>query len=283
MATTLVGKYAPSIAATFFALAFMGIAGGYYAQSMQTAPQTLPTNRWITEAYGADPAQVYDIFRPAHAKAGAPMVIVVHGGSEEEGGDKSRMRSRAEWYAEQGAVVVTPNYRYADGMPPKDVGCAIATAQKNAARYGADPERMVVHGFSFGGWTSSFALFAREKLVDSDCAVKDPLRARAFIGESTQFGLANKGENIYNDIVPDGRDGAINYLDQTDADIAVLLLHGTKDPKFNEQRAQDFADAFRRQGGSATVHIYEGFGHSSRLPDNARTQRDVLDFLDSLE
>jgi dienelactone hydrolase len=209
--------------------------------------------------------------------------VIVHGGSAEEGGDKARMRSRAEWYAKQGAVVVTPNYRYEEGKTVSDVACALATAQANATRFGANGERMVVHGFSFGGWLTSFALFAGDVYGMGDCAAQQPARPLAWIGESTQTGNANKSENIYNDIVPDGRDGAINYLDAKDAALKVLLLHGTEDPKFNEQRAQDFADAFHQQGGSATVHLYQGFGHSARLTDNATTQRDVLEFLESLE
>jgi dienelactone hydrolase len=283
MATTFVGKYQWGIVSACLSLAFVGLAGGYYFSSQQWPDDSLPAGRWVTESYGADSSQVYDVFRPSGERLDAPMVIIVHGGGADEPGDKAAMRSRAKWYAKQGAVVVTPNYRYGEGRSIPDVACALLTAQASAARFGVDPEQIVVHGFSYGGWLTSFAVYAQALQEQVDCPVEGSLKIAGFIGESTQFGMANLGGNFYQDIVPDGRDGAINYLDVADAQIPALLLHGTRDPKFNHERAIDFAAALNSVGGRATAEIYEGFGHSAKLPDNARTQRDVLNFLESLK
>lgn len=283
MANTLIGKYQWGIMSACLSLAFVGLAGGYYFSAQQWPDDSLPAGRWVTESYGADAAQVYDVFRPSNKRLDAPMVIIVHGGGADEPGDKTAMRSRAKWYAKQGAVVVTPNYRYEDGRAVRDVACALFTAQAAAPRFGVDPERIVVHGFSYGGWLTSFAIYAQELQAEAGCPVSGPLNIAGFIGESTQFGMANLGDNFYRDIVSDGREGAVNYLEASDQAVPALLLHGTLDPKFNYERAIDFAAALNSVGGRATAHVYEGFGHSAKLPDNARTQRDVLNFLDSLK
>lgn len=106
-------------------------------------------------AYGTDPRQRLDLFRPA--KAGAPVVIYIPGGGY-VGGDK-RMSAKfyaniGLYFANRGYVLITANYRLAPAHPypagSEDVGGAVRWAAANAARHGGDASRIFVIGQSAG-------------------------------------------------------------------------------------------------------------------------------------
>src|SRR5690606_9203526 len=59
--------------------------------------------------YGPGPLQTYDLHRPASAKPGAPLVVLVHGGYW-RGLDKNTMIFAVTPFLEHGAVVVNLNY-----------------------------------------------------------------------------------------------------------------------------------------------------------------------------
>lgn len=117
-----------------------------------------------------------DIYRavPAAGK-GAPIVIVIHGGSW-KGGDKSDFAHWDRWLARQGFAVFdiqyrlqpAPNWQAATG----DVKCAIGWVKRNAARYGADKNRIALLGRSAGGHLALLAAYAprRDPLLPASCA-----------------------------------------------------------------------------------------------------------------
>lgn len=107
-------------------------------------------------AYGPHAKQRYDVYLPPRAKPGAPILLMVHGGGWRHGdkgnpgvaGDKA-----AHWLA-QGYVFVNVNNRLLPDADPleqaRDVASALASAQKRAPQWGADPKRMVLMGHSAG-------------------------------------------------------------------------------------------------------------------------------------
>jgi acetyl esterase len=94
-----------------------------------------------------------DVYRPIERKGPLPMVLYIHGGG-------FRILSKdTHWalaiaFARRGNVVFNINYRLAPEHPfPAAVedGCAaLAWAVENAARFGADPDRLVLAGESAG-------------------------------------------------------------------------------------------------------------------------------------
>ena len=107
-------------------------------------------------AYGTHPQQRYDVYLPAHAKPGAPILLMVHGGGWRRGdkaspgvvGDKA-----AHWLA-KGYVFVSVDYRLLPDADPvqqaRDVAAAVASVQKRARQWRADPRRLVLMGHSAG-------------------------------------------------------------------------------------------------------------------------------------
>lgn len=101
-----------------------------------------------------DPAHRLDIFRPRHADRPLPVILYIHGGGFVMC-DKDTHRGIGLIYADQGHVVFNVNYRLAPRYPYPaalaDVGRAFAWVAENAARYGGDPERIIIAGESAGG------------------------------------------------------------------------------------------------------------------------------------
>ena len=106
-------------------------------------------------AYGSDPAQRLDVYRPSSAQ-GAPMILFVHGGGWRRG-DKAMaqmVRHKAPYWTGKGFVFLSTNYRMMPVANPieqaEDVCRALAFAQGKARGWGADSARVVLVGHSAG-------------------------------------------------------------------------------------------------------------------------------------
>jgi len=108
-------------------------------------------------AYGSDPLQKLDVFTPDGAKGKKlPVLLFVHGGGFTRGDKHGDFYpdNITLWAAKNGMVGVNIDYRLAPKDPwpagVKDLASAIAWAHANIARYGGDPNRIVLFGHSAG-------------------------------------------------------------------------------------------------------------------------------------
>lgn len=108
-------------------------------------------------AYGPDPLHKLDIYTTPGGPAPRPVLLFVHGGGFVRGDKHGAFYpdNIPLWAARQGMVGVTINYRLAPqaAFPEaaRDLATAIAWTRANVARYGGDPERIVLFGHSAGG------------------------------------------------------------------------------------------------------------------------------------
>ena len=109
-------------------------------------------------AYGDNPRQKLDIYRPLPAISNAPVVVFFYGGSWNNG-SKDDYAFVGEALASRGVVVVIADYRlYPQVRYPaflQDGAKAVAWTYHHGAEYGADPKQLYVMGHSSGAYNAS--------------------------------------------------------------------------------------------------------------------------------
>lgn len=107
-------------------------------------------------AYGPDPRQRYDVYLPGHARPGAPILFMVHGGGWRRGdkGMRNVVGNKAAYWLQRGFVFVSANYRMEPDADPLvqagDVAAALASVQRRARQWHADPAKTILMGHSAG-------------------------------------------------------------------------------------------------------------------------------------
>jgi acetyl esterase/lipase len=106
--------------------------------------------------YGEDARQILDVYQPIW-RAGAPIVIFIHGGAYVRG-DKDAYGEMygniAIWFARQGTLGLNATYRLAPQAKwpsgADDVRGMVRWAKENAAKFGGDANRIYLVGHSAG-------------------------------------------------------------------------------------------------------------------------------------
>ena len=98
--------------------------------------------------------QVLDIYTPEKATGDKlPVMFWIHGGGWQTG-DKSRVGLKPKVLTERGYVLVSTNYRLLPDVKMEeligDIAKSLGWVHKNIAKYGGDPQRIVVAGHSAG-------------------------------------------------------------------------------------------------------------------------------------
>ena len=130
------------------------------AERLQEKQGKLDTHRArskLTESvsYGQSPLQSFDVYVSGKHKD-APVIFMVHGGGWKRGdkGMSGVVDNKFERWGSRGIVFMSDNYRLMPEANPyaqaEDIARALAKAQAEAARWGADPKRFVLMGHSAG-------------------------------------------------------------------------------------------------------------------------------------
>ena len=120
-------------------------------------------------AYGNGPGERLDVFPAQGAKT--PVLVFIHGGYWRSL-DKSDHSFVAAPFVAEGAQVVLPNYDLCPAVSMDQIVMqtvrALVWVFRNAAKYGGDPERIVVVGHSAGGHLAAMLLCCQWKLLGRD-------------------------------------------------------------------------------------------------------------------
>jgi acetyl esterase/lipase len=146
-----------------FNLDILATTRALYAPLIAPPSRTIRTSYDI--AYGEDVRQTLDVYS-AGGDPPRPVLLFVPGGAF-VGGDKRLddifYANLAGWFAREGFVVVTMNYRLAPDHPwpagAQDVGSALGWIGANIGRHGGDPRNILLFGQSAGATHVSTFLY----------------------------------------------------------------------------------------------------------------------------
>lgn len=211
------------------------------------------------EAYGPHERQRLDLYgAPA---APAPVVLFVHGGGFRLG-DKSadgwQNAAVGRWAARQGWLGAVMNYRLApDHAWPaggEDVLAALDWLTANAARFGGDPQRIVLMGTSAGAVHVATVLQLRPDLAVRGCVLLSGLYGYAPFDDRDAV--------YYGDAALFAQRMAMHAVGSTGLPLFVVCAE-LYPPRFQIEWAGLLMDRLARHGALPHCHYASGHNHYS--------------------
>ncbi|MEV5824530.1 alpha/beta hydrolase [Spirillospora sp. NPDC052242] len=272
--------------------------GTVTASAVMVTPE-LP--RTETYSYGPAERQQVDAYWTTAERGTAPRpaVLVVHGGYWLQG-DKSAWEYFARRLVSDGYVVLSANYRLAPAAqwPAQrtDVLSALNFLKTNAARWNADPERVVVIGSSSGGHLATqLGTYGdggeRVRGVIALSPPNDPELAYTDGGAATANPQQRKLRRAVIDLLGCDPADAVagsrcwKLLEDSKSashvgaeDVPMLFMHGTSEfVPVTESRG--LATALRAAGIEATIKTVEGSAHAAALLNHPDTYPTITEWL----
>ncbi len=213
-------------------------------------------------AYGREPRQRLDVYVPrGEAEKGGRLILVFFYGGSWSSGDKNGYGFAGRAFAAQGFVTIVPDYRLVPAIryPEflRDSAAAVRWARANAARFGGDPDRVVLAGHSAGAYNAAMLAMDPQWLGTDRAAVRgwaglagpyDFLPFDLAVTRAT-FGGWDKPA----DTQPITHAGA--------GDPPALLLSGGEDDLVGAHNARNLAAALAQAGVPVEAKSYGGVGH----------------------
>lgn len=212
---------------------------------------------------------------PGKAARNLPAIVMPHGGPASR--DRWGFDWLSQFFAQRGYAVIQPQFRGSTGFGEawqndsavKNWRAAMtdvaSSAQWLAAQGIADPNRMAIFGWSYGGYAALRSAELNPELYKAVIAVA-PVTDFGMI--KTEYNLTT-GSKIIRDMVGSGievsRGSPLKNVDDLQA--PVLLVHGTADVNVPVRHSDKMNEALKSRGKPVEYLRYEGLDH--QLPDSA--------------
>lgn len=220
-------------------------------------------------AYGDQPRQRLDVYRPHNSSpAGAPVVIFFYGGYWQYG-EKNDYRFVADALTSRGFVAVLPDYRLypAVRFPAfvEDGASALRWTHDNIERFGGDPHRVYLMGHSAGAHIATLLTLDPHYVKNAGLA-PDAIRATVGLAGPYDFMPGKMSRGVFNmtasDTAADPRIEPIHFADTRGAP-PLLLLHGARDETVEAGNSSRLADRIHQSGGDARAILYPKISHKT--------------------
>ncbi|MGH8028441.1 MAG: alpha/beta hydrolase [Arenimonas sp.] len=208
-----------------------------------------------------------DVYRPEAQPSKTPVVVFFYGGSWRNG-SRDDYRFVGQALAQQGLLVLVPDYRKAPEHPfpafMYDAATAVAWARAHAAEYGGDPSRVFLMGHSAGAQIAA--------LLGTDGRYLAPhgLRPRdlsGIVGLAGPYDFLPLTDPLVMEALgpPSGWRATqpINFVDGDEPPF--LLVQGDADRVVDPGNTPRFATRLRKHGDTVTTTIVPGAGHVGLL------------------
>ncbi len=213
-------------------------------------------------AYGPTPVEGLDLYPTK--RANAPVQIFIHGGAWRAGTARDNCEA-AELFVHAGAHFVVPdfiNVIEAEGSlfpMVEQVRRAVAWVYKNAASFGADPDRIYISGRSSGAHLGGVVLITDWK----EFGVPDDVVKGA---------LLSSGMYDLKPVRLSKRSAYVKFTDEMEEQLStqrhlqrincpVILAHGTYETPEFQRQTREFAAALKAAGKPVTLLVGVGYNH----------------------
>lgn len=237
------------------------------------------------EAYGEGPRRRLDVFSPGATNA--PVIVFFYGGGW-NAGKKSDYGFAADALASCGFVTVLPDYRLVPEVRfpgfLEDAAAAVRWTHDNAARFGGDPDRIVLAGHSAGAYIAAMLALDQRYLARAGAPIS-AIKGMAGISGPYDFYPFDVKASI--DAFGQAPDPAMTQpvsFARKDAP-PLLLLHGDKDTTVKPRNTISLSEKLRALGARVETKFYPGVTHvppllalSPALRGKVSTRADVCAF-----
>jgi acetyl esterase/lipase len=241
-------------------------------------------------AYGSDPRQMLDLYRTDGSDR-QPVILFVPGGGF-TGGDKRDTDvfygNVGRWFAAQGFVAITMNYRLAPKHPwpsgGEDVGLALAWITANASRHGGDQDKIFVFGQSAGATHVATFLF-HPQVHRPIAGIAGAVLASGLYRVTEEHRAPNVIGYFGTDVSKFADRSPITHIASNS--VPLLLTVAEFDPGFLAAPTYQLAEAITRRDGRPPLVLWlKGHNHVSTVlsfgaGDDAFGQR-ILAFTDGI-
>jgi acetyl esterase/lipase len=234
-------------------------------------------------AYGQDPRQRLDVYRP-DGEGVRPVVVFFYGGSWDSG-RREDYRFAAQAIAAGGFVTVVPDYRlYPQVRFPgfvDDGAAAVAYARRHAAEWGGDPDRVLLVGHSAGAYIVAMLALDGGRLLRTGVP-RSAIRGWAGLSGPYDFYPFDvpASQRTFGDWPNPEATQPINFAGRGDP--PAFLATGTADETVRPRNSEALAARLRRAGVPVVLKHYEGLSHTDTLLALSRPLRGRGPVLDDM-
>lgn len=266
-------------------LAFLTAACSPLALFNTAVPKDPAAGRVTTDiAYGPEPRQRLDVYPGAGGAEAKPVMVFIYGGSWASG-----RRQDYAWVgralAAQGFLTVIPDYRLVPEVVfpafVDDGAAALRWVRDNAARFGGDPDRIVLIGHSAGAYNALMLALDRQ-FIDKAGVPQQVIRGAIGIAGPYDFYPWDTpvSENAFGQYPDPLKTQPVTFA-RADAP-PLLLLHGDADSTVRPRNVQRLEDRMRNAGGRVETKIYPGMDHRGAVLALSRPFRNRSTLLDDV-
>ena len=224
-------------------------------------------------SYGAHPRQRLDVYAPRRPSAEPlPIIVFFYGGSWSSG-DKGGYAFAGHALAARGFLVAIPDYRLVPEVrfPAflEDSAAAVRWVRSNAARFGGDPDRIVLVGHSAGAYNAAMLS------LDPQWLGIDRATVRGFAGIAGPYDFLPLDTAVSQAAFGEAPDlpatQPVNFA--SSGDPPTLLVTGHDDTTVYPRNSLRLAERLAGAGVPVETRLYDDVGHVGALTALARPFR----------